>query len=28
VFYPRAYRNVVDPKSRDEENSIAERRRS
>ena len=28
VFCPRAYRNVFDPKSRDEENSIAERRRS
>ena len=28
VFCPRAYRNVLDPKSRDEVNSIAERRRS
>jgi hypothetical protein len=28
VFCPRAYRNVFDPKSRDEENPIAERRRS
>jgi len=28
VFCPRAYRNVFDPKSRGEENSIAERRRS
>jgi hypothetical protein len=27
VFCPRAYRNVFDPKSREEENPIAERRR-
>jgi hypothetical protein len=28
VFCPREYRNVFDPKSRDEGNSIAERRTS